>query len=1010
MSSLRFTIQDYTSSALVSTVIDEPIGLDKVSLHIARDKDYHGFADMVDDSLGKLQFYGGAYTILKNAYFNHGIDAHLECLIEFACDDDGSYQTLYQGRFSMDSYSQSEGLDGCYAEVIIKNSYNLTVFRDRISHKVSLDSLATFDEYEDDCVTPYPPLTPYEGLGTQVALQPMTIRMVDYATIDTNPVGSQVYGISCTPDIPLYSGNFFNLAYPCFASPPSTYGGSDGGQGNPTGNEFNLYAYYKTVITPFTNIRSAELGDFPGGVGDQYNNCYVQDLTGANEIFTYKPDIPFVNNKIDIDIELSIAVFNGDSNSRTVIDPHIKIYLIKGLTWTDALAHLNIIYDLSANDGRGTDTHSSNIYPTISACVIDQPEFDTGNITSNFSPSGSIGGAAFQYSFHTKDMTGDGKGIIFHPGEKLWLLVQVDGHEASASPPNLINPQTVFFSGTYTYQNSYDPSAPYILTTTVDSSTITDIRTGTYVSGQPLSYIRISFDSQYQATPSPVYMVNEALSRTAEIITNGQFQVYSDYFGRSTSNPIPSLPQAALSDGDGSMTSITNGLLIRGYSPLQAYYMGIGQNFLRSRPNTETSYTLLLSDIPSPSNSYILSVTNLSGETIIVPTDSTGYNIGDEIIIEQSTKTGIVTIQGASGVTIASPNGSYKTSGWGSQILLTKIGNNSWIIASRASMFCSFKDIIDAMKNIHAVGFGIEDDPNRIGYQRIRVEPISHFYDSSSVMLTCDNVDNVKTTADASASIAEFEIGYSKWEAEEAQGLDEFLTKRIYRTTLNVLRTKISQLCKFVASGYAIETTRRKLGTTTTDWRYDKDLFVICLTAAASPYTVNPGLGLFENVGPVTTTYSSENGGLTNAARMISPNTIYNARIAPVRNALRWLKYIFQCYVVPALGTLTFMEGDGNYYATGELSTNPIEAGPVSENQTLMLSDVAGDPATIWKNEMVAFKYPLGYNQWATIYSNPYGLIAYTVKGGATQYGYLMELKYDLFEGIGEFKLKTAVV
>jgi hypothetical protein len=1031
---LQFTIQDYTTGNPTSTVIDEPVGLDRVVLHIQRDPEYHGFADMVDDSLGKLQFYGQAFTILQNAYQGFGVDAHLECLIEFACDDDGTYQTLYQGRFSMDSYTQMEGLDGCYAECVIQNNYNLTVFRNRMTQKVSLDSLATFDEYESDGVTPYPPLVPYEGLGTQAALQPMTIRMVNYATIDTNPTGSQLYGLSWSPDINSYP---YNLAYPCFAGPPSSYGGTDGGEGNPTGNEFNLYDQFNTCINPYTNIRSQELGDFPGPVGDQFNGVFVSasssssgNIGNGNPIFTFTPDIPYENTNINIDIELSMAIFNGDQawmiagGTNTLIAPTVDIYLLKGINWNDAQTHTGIRYDLSKNNGSGLQ--GGNRFYNVSGCLIDQKEISGySNIVSDITPStsgGYVGSQVIQYSLHLGGGAGtvDGKGIIMHPGEQLFFYVQIQSHGSSSVTQN---PQTVFFSGTYTYRNSYyDGTTPYTLTQSVSSDiglTMGASGSGSTIpvnGGQQLSYFRITFDSQYQATPAPVYMVNEALSRTAEIISNNEFQVYSDYFGRSSSNPIPSLPQASATDGPAGMTSITNGLLIRGYSPLQSYYMGVGQNSIESI--TSSTYTINLADITSGSNNFIISVSYSAGAIITIPADPpTFYAIGTEIIIEQSVAGSPVTVQGAAGVSISSPSGSYQTAGIGSQILLTNIGLNQWLIGARASMFSSFKDIVDAMKSINAVGFGIENDPNRAGYERIRVEPISWFYqgNTASPMLTCSNVDNVKTTADPSQSIAEFEVGYSKWEAEEAQGLDEFLTKRLYRTTLNVLRTKLSQLCKFVASGYAIETTRRKLGTTTTDWRYDKDLFVICLTAGASPYTTNFNLGLYTNKGPQPAKYSSENGGFQvdstyKPTGMIDPGSVYNARISPVRNALRWLKYIFQCYIDPASGTLTFMEGEGNYYATGLLAAGPIENTTVSESQTLTLSNVAGDPTTIWKNETVEFKYPLGYNQWLDIYNTKYGLIAYTVNGGNVRYGYLMELKYDLFEGMGDFKLKTAVV
>lgn len=1000
MSSIRFTIQDYTSGTLVSTIVDEPVGLDKVSLHIARDKDYHGFADMVDDSLGRLQFYGPALAVLQTAYQDFGVDAHVECLIEFACADNGVYQQLYQGRFSFDTYSSTTGTEGCYAEIVIKNNYNLTLFRDRMDQKVSLDSLSAFD-------SGYPPLAPYEGLGILAAMQPMSIRMINYATIDTNPVGSQVFGITWpTPTDGIYQ----NLAYPSFTSPPASYGGTDGGAGSPANNEFFLNGGASNVISPFGTIRCAELGSFAGPCGEQYSNTDVPGLQNASPLFTYLPDIPYLSNKVQIDIELSIAVFNGDSFSTPTITPALKVCLMKGITWNDARNHQGILYNLAQNNGSGNQ--GSSFYPIISACTIDQAG-QTASVTSaiNATASGSyVGAQVYQYSFHTAAATGDGQGIVFNPGEQLFLLLQVEG---SSSPQQF--PQIVFFSGAYEYRNSYSASAlPFTLTTPVLSSAAIDLHSGTAVPAanvQPLSYARLSFDSRYQATPAPVYMVAEAMSRIAEIITNGQLQVYSDYFGRSSASPVPGQPVAGSADGPAALTAITNGLLLRGYSPLQAYFMGVGQNVLV--PVSVSVYTLNLPDLPSGSQNCILSAIGTSALTVTVPFDGPpSYAIGTEIIIEQSTAAAVVTVSPATGVSISAPGGIFSTTGLGSQLLLTNTGLNQWLLASRPPMFCSFRDVMDAMKNIYAVGFGLEADPVRSGYQRIRVEPISHFYNSSSTMLTCSNADRVKLSADPAESIATFECGYSKWEAEEAQGLDEFLTKRVYRTGLNVLRSQKSEMCKLVASGYAIEMTRRKLATTTTDWRYDKDIFALCLSDASSPYPINFNRGLYSNLGPLSTKFASERGGFASgtATRIIDPASVYDARISPARNALRWLPYLFQCYADPASGSLSFTEGDGNYYAGGKLAGNPVEAAPLCESQALALSDLAAATGTFWKNEIAEFSYPMGFADWLSIYNNPYGLVAYSVNGGSLQYGYLLELKYDLYGGMGEFKLKTAVL
>ena len=994
MSALRFSIIDYTrivSGLPTTTIIDEPVGLDKVTLHINRDKDYHGFSDMVDDSLGKLQFYNNAFSILSAAYQNVGIDARVECLIEFACDDDDTYQTLYQGRFKMDTFKSYEGIDGCYAEVVIENSYYLTMFRNRMGQKVSLDSLQTFDTLQDDGVTPYPPLTPYAALGKSMTLQPMMIRQLCYATVDTPIIGSQVFGIDnrgqtgspgngLQPNPGVNPGNnvmFFDV---------STIGGPY--PGSPDHNEFNLQLDQNSggvvvpgacaAINPFCNVSAQEIATFPGPVGEVYNKVKASPyepgyhaLQSAVPIFTFQPDTSYENNSIKIDIELSWAMFGGspDGQAFSVLD--VEFQLMKGQTFADAFNNWQI--RPNANGKRG-GYNGGSTYSTISGCMIDNKAIrgiEIGNGVYHGTPS--MYSFNDQYSYHGS--------VWFNPGDQLYLICNIMSRGNTGGR----DLQFVFFSDTYEFRNSYQSGAnsytpsntslPYTLSSTVNSAssnagyTIGPIFTPTGqtfaqyfdfgVAGaswtptpvtQPQSYIRLTFNSQFKSTPARVYMVNEALSRMAEIITNDNFRVYSDYFGRTDAEPYTSIL-----DGEAGLTAITNGILIRGYTPLLAYMMGYSSFRQTTLSGTATTHTLNLSDEPIISGtSNIVVVTNPTGTTIVLPDRTIAYPVGFQLIVEQGT--GMATIQGDTGVTVYAPAGIYSTNGIGSQILLTKVGENIWLLASRSSMFCSFKELIDALNCVHTSGFAIEDDPSRSGYQRVRVEPIAHFYDSSSVMLTCENVNAVETSANSGECISEIEIGYAKWEAEQAQGLDEFLTKRIYRTTLNTIRAKWQKLCSFVASGYAIETTRRRLGTNTTDWRYDKDNFMISAIRSDGGFT-------------------SENGGFTTTpapSSLIDPATVYNARISPVRNLLRWLRWILPSYANPSTGKLIFTQGEGNYYASGKLITNPIEADALHENQTLKLSDYTAIIPMIYKNDLVTFKYPLSFNQWLSIDNNKY--------------------------------------
>jgi hypothetical protein len=72
------------------------------------------------------------------------------------------------------------------------------------------------------------------------------------------------------------------------------------------------------------------------------------------------------------------------------------------------------------------------------------------------------------------------------------------------------------------------------------------------------SRVSLTADSDYLPTQSKTYLIHEAMSRAAEIVTNGALTVKSDYYGRPDSavHPVPV-------DGCGSLRAITRGLNVR---------------------------------------------------------------------------------------------------------------------------------------------------------------------------------------------------------------------------------------------------------------------------------------------------------------------------------------------------------------------------------------------------------------------------------------------------------------
>lgn len=160
----------------------------------------------------------------------------------------------------------------------------------------------------------------------------------------------------------------------------------------------------------------------------------------------------------------------------------------------------------------------------------------------------------------------------------------------------------------------------------------------------------------------------------------------------------------------------------------------------------------------------------------------------------------------------------------------------------------SLQDAFDGINPIDNIGIGLEPDPARPGFNRCRVEPWRFFY-NNDVIMTCDNVALITREVYNKNIFSTFTFGYAKWEAEEYNGLDEFLTKRIYRTTLNDIQNDFSQISKFVASGYAWEITRRKGNLDSKDWRYDNDTFIVVCRRAGFTLTVN-NTGFFMTIAP----------------------------------------------------------------------------------------------------------------------------------------------------------------
>lgn len=237
--------------------------------------------------------------------------------------------------------------------------------------------------------------------------------------------------------------------------------------------------------------------------------------------------------------------------------------------------------------------------------------------------------------------------------------------------------------------------------------------------------------------------------------------------------------------------------------------------------------------------------------------------------------------------------------------------------------------------------------------------------------------------------------GYQKWEVEKINGLDEPNSNREYRTGLSSVNNPIDITSKLIAGSYPIEVTRQQsfADTGAADTTYDNETFIICVKRDGSNLIV-------------------ERGNIDNPANVFSPQTLYNWRIRPFSNLMRWFKSIANSYpnLTDSANKLFFSSGTGNYLAEGQLSgaTCKLENGVKAENRDLAKSDFINvtDAIPLWKPEYATFKYPLSVADYKLLKSNPYGYISFQCGTGEWKKGYVQNLHYRLNKGEADFTLK----
>lgn len=333
----------------------------------------------------------------------------------------------------------------------------------------------------------------------------------------------------------------------------------------------------------------------------------------------------------------------------------------------------------------------------------------------------------------------------------------------------------------------------------------------------------------------------------------------------------------------------------------------------------------------------------------------------------------------------------YPADGCGSKTAITSGLNIRGFTNSEIST--SLKDMFAACNSIWAIGLGIEDYAN---YRVLRAEPVHYFY-QSSIILTLENVPNLKMTHLADRVYNKITIGFQKWQTENTNGLDEPNAKVEYAISdIKSSKNSLDFTSPYVGGMYAIEQTRRKnhLDFATEDTGYDENIFFICL-----------------NKDDLTIPEKNEN--FSTVTNLLSPETAYNLRLA-LYSTFNRLKYLFTSGLTK-LGTLLdpvmmIQTGEGNgdmQYAFIPDGCDGDSFGSLQRNirHGRYPDSFSRRENPLWLPEEFTFEYPISFEDYLTVVANPYGLIKFSDGNDNFYYGWITSLEYNVRQKSATFTI-----
>ncbi len=290
--------------------------------------------------------------------------------------------------------------------------------------------------------------------------------------------------------------------------------------------------------------------------------------------------------------------------------------------------------------------------------------------------------------------------------------------------------------------------------------------------------------------------------------------------------------------------------------------------------------------------------------------------------------------------------------------------------------------------------------------QVVRIEPIEYAYNPTT--LTTLSTRFINRRKDKNAFFNVIKSGYDVWEAENVNGLNEPNSRREYSTTLRSIGKDYKIRSGFIAASQVMEVTRRKSEEKTTDFQFDKNIFIYALKRT-----------LVNDV-PVALNELENNENYASVLNLPEPNTAINLRLSPAMNVLRHGSVINSGLIKYPGTPYKLTEGQGNdkmQTQTNETFRGDFNNQTLSENQDILWSYAEKTESNpLFSGDLIEFQSPLTFAQLVNLKDevtrdangvlNKHKAIEVT-DGETTKKGWIIDLSYDHSdEPIGKFVLK----